>query len=118
MNRYAEQAPETLVAFLDGRTLPSITQSDTNTEPPRKRRKVTGGNAAKMILPPAAPDDYLTLARVDLSIVRSPGKLEELRRLTANLGIPEKSKRVIPFAVSGQIRTAARRKDGATPCST
>ena len=99
MNRYAEQAPETLVAFLDGRTPPSITRSDTNTEPPRKRRKVTGGSAAKVLLPPAAPDDYLTLARIDLSIVRGPEKLEELRRLNQNLGISEKSKRVIPFAL-------------------
>lgn len=72
MNRYAEQAPETLVAFLDGRALPSITRSNTNTEPPRKRRKVTAGNAAKVLPPPAVLDDHLTLARIDLSIVRGP----------------------------------------------
>ena len=117
MNRYAEQAPETLVAFLDGRTSPSIPRSNTITEPPRKRRKVSGGSAAKLLLPPAAPDDYLTLARVDLSIVRGPEKLEELRRLNTNLGISEKSKRVIPFAFFRQVRTAARREDRATPCS-
>ena len=117
MNRYAEQAPETLVAFLDGQTSPSLARSNTNTEPPRKRRKVTGGNAAKVFLPPAAPNDYLTLAHVDLSIVRGLEKLEELRWLTADLGIPEKSKRVIPFAFFRQIRTAARREDRATPCS-
>ena len=117
MNRYAEQASETLVAFLDGQTPPSIARSNTTTEPPRKRRKVTGGNAAKVVLPPAAPHDYLTLAHVDLSIVRGLEKLEVLRWLTADLGIPEKSKRVIPFAFFRQIRTAARREDRATPCS-
>ena len=117
MNRCAEQAPETLVAFLDGRTPPSITHSNTDTEPPRKRRKVTGGSAAKVLLPPAVPDDYLTLARVDLSIVRGLEKLEELPWLTTDLGIPEKSKRVIPFACFRQARTTARREDRATPCS-
>ena len=119
MNRYAEQAPETLVAFLDGRTPPSIPRPNTNTnpEPPRKRRKVTGGSAAKVLLPPAAPDDYLTLARVDLSIVGGPEKLEELRLLTRNLGISEKSKRVIPFAFFRPVRTAAGSKHRATPSS-
>lgn len=114
MNRYAEQAPETLVAFLDGRALPSITRSNTNTEPPRKRRKVTAGNAAKVLPPPAVLDDHLTLARIDLSIVRGPKKPPELSQLTADLGIPEKSERVIPFAFFRQIGTAARRKDRTT----
>lgn len=114
MNRYAEQAPETLVAFLDGRALPSITRSDTDTEPPRKRRKVNVGNAAKVLPPPAVPDDYLTLARIDLSIVRFPKERPESCHLIADLGVPEKSERVIPFAFFRQIRTAARRKDRTT----
>ena len=114
MNRYAEQAPETLVAFLDGRALLSITRPDTNTEPPRKRRKVTVGNAAKVLPPPAVPYDYLTLARIDLSIVRCPEERPELCQLIADLGIPEKSERVIPFAFFREIRTTARRKDRTT----
>lgn len=106
------------MAFLDGRALPSITRSDTDTEPPRKRRKVTAGNAAKVLPPPAAPDDYLTLARIDLSIVRGPKRPPELYKLTADLGIPEKSERVIPFTFFRQIRTEARRKDRTTSRST
>ena len=118
MDRCTEQAPETLVAFLDGRALQPVARSNTNIEPPRKRRKVTAGNAAKVLPPPAVLDDYLTLARIDLSIVRGPTTPSELCQLRADLGIPEKSERVIPFTFFRKIRTEARRKDRTTSRAT
>jgi hypothetical protein len=112
-----EQPPETLVAFLDGKTPPSTTYSDKDQEPPRKRRKVTSSNAAIAPLPSAASDEYLTLARVDLSIVRQPSDSTELFRLTVGLGIPENLGRIISFTLLGwEKRAASRRSRGATSC--
>lgn len=92
------QAPETLAVFLDGRIPPSTRSSDTDQEPPKKKRKGTSSSAAKAPLTSAASDDYLTLARVDLSIVGESRNSTELLRLTVGLDIPEKPERVVPFS--------------------
>lgn len=66
LNNHPEQAPENLVAFIDGRALSS---PEPEPERPRKKRKLAGPNTAKT--PPGGPDDsHLTLARIDISIVR------------------------------------------------
>lgn len=68
--RLDDQAPENLVAFLDGRTLSSSEPSEPEPERPKKRRKLTGPNTLETPFHPSDPDDYLTLARVDIVIVR------------------------------------------------
>lgn len=72
--------PETLVAFLDERPLeapgslnPEVeleAELEADTERPRKRRKVTRNNGAEMPLSPVHLGRYLTLAKVDFSLVR------------------------------------------------
>lgn len=104
-----EQAPQTLVAFLGGKTPPSATCSDTDQEPPKKRRKVTSSNTATAPLPSAASDEYLTLARVDLSIVGQPSDSTELYRLTVGLGVPKNLGQIISFTLLGWEKRAASR---------
>jgi hypothetical protein len=74
-NSYKEQASEALITFLSG---PSPLgpkgsdlepESELSLEQPRKRRKVTCGNAAKKTVPSSVWDEHLTLARVDICLV-------------------------------------------------
>ncbi|CAF9904360.1 MAG: hypothetical protein ALECFALPRED_007533 [Alectoria fallacina] len=58
-----------MVAFLDGPTLfPSEQASTPEPQRPKKRRKLTGRNTSKTPLHSIDSDDFLTLARVDISI--------------------------------------------------
>ena len=67
LNYHLEQAPENLVAFFEGPTSSFIGSSEPEPQRPKKRRKLTESNTSQT--PPAGPDDYLTLARVDISMV-------------------------------------------------
>lgn len=67
LNNHLEQAPENLVAFADGRTVSSPESSEPEPERPWKKRKLAGPNTSKT---PPSGDDQLTLARVDISLVR------------------------------------------------
>ena len=68
LKKNPEQAPEKLVAFIDGQILSSPEPSEPEPERPKKKRKLTGPIEPKT--PPSGSDDYLTLARVDISMVR------------------------------------------------
>lgn len=64
-----EPVPRDLISFLDSGTYHSRTVSVP--EPPRKRRKVIGSNVGNVPVPDIGSGDYLTLARVDIQIVRT-----------------------------------------------
>lgn len=99
LNSNSDQAPENLVAFLDGRKSSSSGPSDPEQERPKKRRKLAGPNRSKTPLHSSDSDDYLTLARVDISLVG----LYKSRGITLakfGSGISEKPKRVISIALS------------------
>ena len=70
LNNHPEQAPENLVAFVDGRTVSSPEFSEPEPERPRKKRKLAGPNSTSKTPPSGEYDDQLTLARVDISLVR------------------------------------------------
>ena len=70
LNNNSDQAPDNLVAFLDGRTFSSPEPCELERERPKKRRKLIGSNASKRPLHASDTDDCLTLARVDISMVR------------------------------------------------
>ena len=78
LNNHLEQAPESLVAFIDGRTSSFLETSELEQERPKKRRKLTESNTSQTRL--AGPDDYLTLARVDISMVRLRSYLVDCMR--------------------------------------
>lgn len=68
LNNHLEQAPENLLAFIDGQISSFLETPEPEPERPKKRRRLTEWNTSQT--PPAGPDDYLTLARVDISMVR------------------------------------------------
>ena len=68
LNNHLEQAPEDLIAFIDGRIPYVLEAPEREPERPKKRRRLTESNTSQT--PPAGPDDSLTLARVDISMVR------------------------------------------------
>ena len=70
LNNNSDEAPESLIAFLDGRILSSSEPSEPEPERPEKRRKLTGPRTPKTPLESSDLYDVLTLARVDISIVR------------------------------------------------
>ena len=78
LNNLLDQAPENLVAFLDGRTSSFLEIPEPEPERPKKRRRLTESNTSQT--PPAGPDDYLTLARVDISMVRLRSYLVDCMR--------------------------------------
>ena len=65
-----EQAPENLIAFIDGRPLTSPEPSEPESGPVRKKRKLTGPDTSKILPLLSRTDDYLTLSRVDVTMVR------------------------------------------------
>lgn len=67
----SDHAPENLVAFLDGRPLPFSEPSGPEPERPKKRRKITGPHTSNTPLHSSDANDFLTLARVDISMVKS-----------------------------------------------
>ncbi len=70
LNNNLDQAPENLLALLDGRPFSSSERSEPESERPKKRRKVTGPDTSKTPLYSGDSAGYLTLARVDISMVR------------------------------------------------
>lgn len=69
LNNNPGQAPENLIAFIDGRTFSSPDPQELESERPKKKRKVSGPDTSKTPLHSSGPDDYLTLARVDITMV-------------------------------------------------
>ena len=70
LNKNPEQAPASLLAFLDGQPLASSELSQTEPERPKKKRRLIGSDTAETSLHLSSSDDYLTLARADLSMVK------------------------------------------------
>ena len=68
LKNHVEQAPENLLAFIDERVSSFQETPEPEPERPKKRRRLTESNTSQT--PPAGPNDYLTLARVDISMVR------------------------------------------------
>ena len=79
LNNHTEQAPDNLVAFIDGRISSPLEPPEPEFERPKKRRKLTPPNTSQT--PPAAPSDCLALARVDMSMVRLDWNLVDCIRL-------------------------------------
>ena len=69
LNKNLEQAPENLVAFIDGQVLIPSDFSEAELKRPKKKRKVTGPKIPETLLHLNGLD-YLTLARVDINMVR------------------------------------------------
>ena len=76
VNPRADEAPEALLAFFDQgsgsstRTPGPSVEAEQGLGPPRKRRKVVKGEVAEHSSTSASSREYLSIARVDLTLVQ------------------------------------------------
>lgn len=84
--RFDEQAPDDMLAFLDGRTVSPSEIPEPEPERPKKRRKLTGPKTSKTPFHSIDSHDSLTLARVDIKMAfrKSPSESYPLPSLDEN----------------------------------